>query len=80
MLRLKNPNLYRNFFHFTVRPISEKFNYLILQTMKKAGIIILFITIIINGFSQNISAESQTEKKEANKANENETSTGYHRQ
>ena len=40
--------------------------------MKKAGILILFISIIINGFSQNLSAESQAEKKEQNRAAENE--------
>jgi hypothetical protein len=40
--------------------------------MKKAGILILFISIIINGFSQNVSAESQSEKKEQNRAAENE--------
>ncbi len=41
--------------------------------MKKTGIFILFIAIIISGSGQKVSAESQAEKKEETKANANET-------
>jgi|WetSurMetagenome_2_1015567.scaffolds.fasta_scaffold00585_11 hypothetical protein len=61
---LKNLNLFSNFLNTLFVTPLKTITILILKTMKKFGIIILLTAIIVQAFSQKLSAESQNDKKQ----------------
>jgi len=64
MPRLKKVNHCRNFFTPSSVPSLKTNNKLIFNVMKKIGIIIMLTAIIFQGFSQKLSAESQSDSKQ----------------